>query len=393
MFQATTKTLRTLIRWARFGKRISVHQGGSRSGKTWGILMYIVYWCAKLRNQNKIVTICRQYSATLDDTVLFDFLEILKMLGVFNEKDFRKSKKQYVLFGNTVRFVGLDKSQKLRGRKSNLLYVNEANECSWESFTQLDLRTTGRIIIDFNPSDEFWLAEILKKYIDNCEPVHITTFRDNPFLEKTVIDGILSLKNVSDHLWSIFGEGKFGLKEGIVFPLWTQVFTGFPKEAKKIGFGMDFGYTNDPTTLVLCGIWRGELHLKELIHEKGLKSSDILRELKRLGISRTIEIRADSADPRLIAEICDGGYNVVATEKFSGSILRGIELLHEHKVIVHDSPNLWKERNLYSWKKVGGQQKNEPIEKHNHAIDAVRYYALANLAKFSVFSSVEKQKM
>jgi phage terminase large subunit len=393
MFQTTTKTLRVLIQWAKFNRRISIHQGGSRSGKTWGILMYIVYWCFKLRNQNKIVTICRQYSATLDDTVLYDFLEILKMLDIFNEKDFRKSKKQYILFGNTVRFVGLDKSQKLRGRKSNLLYINEANECSWESFTQLDLRTTGRIIIDFNPSDEFWLKDVQKKYVTDCEPVHITTFRDNPFLEKWIVNGILALKNVSEHLWLIFGEGKFGLKEGIVFPTWAQVFTPFPKDCKKIGFGMDFGYTNDPTTLVLCGIWQGELHLKELVYEKGLRSGEIISELKRLRISRTVEIRADSADPRLIDEICDGGFNVLATEKFSGSILEGIRILHKFKVVVHDSPNLWKERNLYSWKKSGGQSINMPIDKHNHLMDAIRYYALANLNENGGMASVEKQKM
>ena len=175
----TNKVFRHLL---ETDKKIIVEQGGARSGKTYNILLYLItVYCNE--NTNKVLTICRKTFPALRATVMRDFIDILKKHNIYNPDHHNKSNSEYWLFDNLVEFISLDQSQKVRGRKRDMLYINEANELSYDDWQQLVFRTTGRIIIDYNPSDEYhWIYEDVITRPD--AEFHRTTYRDNPFLEQ-----------------------------------------------------------------------------------------------------------------------------------------------------------------------------------------------------------------
>ena len=167
--------------------KIQVHQGGSRSGKTFSLLLYIIETCSKNKNSGAVITVCRKTFPALRASVMRDFFEILEREGIYNPEDHNKSESIYKLYGCLIEFISIDSPQKVRGRKRDLLFINEANECSIEDWRQLILRTTGRIIIDFNPSDEFhWIYDDVIPRDD--ADFFQTTYKDNPFLE--LLEGV-----------------------------------------------------------------------------------------------------------------------------------------------------------------------------------------------------------
>lgn len=173
--------------------RIIVEQGGTRSGKTYNILMWLIFdYCHN--NKKKIVSIVRKSFPALRGTVMRDFFEILVNVGLYNEDYHNKSVNEYRLLGNTIEFLSVDDPQKVRGRKRDVLFVNEANELTLEDYRQLMMRTTSKIILDYNPSEEFhWIYDhVLIR--DDCEFFR-TTYLDNPFLEESLIGEIEKLKN------------------------------------------------------------------------------------------------------------------------------------------------------------------------------------------------------
>ena len=159
-------------------KRITVEQGGSRSGKTYNILIWIIFYYST-NNEDKTVTICRKTFPSLRASVMRDFLEILKRFDIYDERFHNKTNNEYELNGNLIEFISLDQPQKIRGRKRDLLYINEANELYFEDWQQLVMRTTGKVIIDYNPSDSFhWIYDrVIPR--DDCEFFQ-TTYKDNP---------------------------------------------------------------------------------------------------------------------------------------------------------------------------------------------------------------------
>ena len=164
-------------------KKIIVNQGGTRSGKTYNILLFIIfYYC--LRNNKKVITICRKTFPALRATVLRDFISILKKYELYREENHNKSSSEYSLFGNLIEFISLDQPVKVRGRKRNLLFINEANELYFEDWQQLLFRTSEKIILDYNPSEEYhWIYD---KIIPREDTSFLkTNYLDNPFLEKT----------------------------------------------------------------------------------------------------------------------------------------------------------------------------------------------------------------
>ena len=176
-------------------KRIQVHQGGTRSGKTYSILTALVELCYK--NSGLVVTICRKTFPALRATAMRDFFEILENEDAYNVELHNKSEATYQLWGNLVEFISVDQPQKVRGRKRDVLFINEANEITLEDWRQLILRTTGRIIVDFNPSDEFhWLYELPER--DDCD-FFKTTYKDNPFLPQSVLLEIERFKEADEN--------------------------------------------------------------------------------------------------------------------------------------------------------------------------------------------------
>jgi phage terminase large subunit len=275
--------------------------------------------------------------------------------------------------GSFVEFFSTDSEQKLRGRKRNILFVNEANELLFIEWQQLKMRTTHFAIVDYNPSfsDDHWLCNLNKE----VRTLHfVTTYKDNPFLEQTIVDEIESLRNKNASLWRIYGLGLQAMVEGLIFEN-VEIVDDFPIWCKKVAIGQDFGYTHDPSTGIRCGVIGDELYLDELFYQTHMLASDLIRELNPYSGLRVV---SDSADPRLIQEIKNGGINIYPVEKGTGSIMAGITKMLEMKIkITKRSVNLLKEFRNYTYlQDKDGKWLNEPIDAYNHGIDAARYYVL-----------------
>jgi len=360
-------------------KRIVIEQGGTRSGKTYNILMWLIFGYA-LNNKKKVVTICRKTYPALRTSAMRDFIQILQDYELYDDKYHNKSSAEYILNGNLIEFISLDQPQKVRGRKRDLLFINEANELHWEDWQQLVFRTTGRIILDYNPSDEFhWIYEKVKTRAD--AEFHITTYKNNPFLPQSIKDEIELLKETDENYWRVYGLGEVGIGKTLIFN-YTPI-EKIPQDAQLISYGMDFGYSNDPTTLVSVHKKDNNLYFNELIYRTGMTNRDIGNELRTLEIDRRAEIFADSAEPKSIVELRQMGWNVKPSEKGRDSINIGIDMLKRyHLFVTKRSDNVIKEFRNYKWKEdKNGNVLNVPIDMYNHTTDAIRYACYSKLSK------------
>tara|TARA_R110002126_G_scaffold45021_10_gene127882 strand:- start:73 stop:1236 length:1164 start_codon:yes stop_codon:yes gene_type:complete len=366
-------------------KKILVEQGGTRSGKTYNIILWIIFeYCT--HNNNKIVTVCRKTFPSLRATVLRDFIGILQTHNIYNEKFHNKSNSEYYLFGNLLEFISLDQPQKIRGRKRDLLFINEANELYFEDWQQLIFRTQEQIILDFNPSDEYhWIYDkVLTR--DDCE-FYITTYLDNPFVEDSIIKEIERLKETDEQYWQVYGLGERAVSRSTIFK-YVEV-KQIPLDAKLIAYGMDFGYSNDPTTLVAVYTLDYNLYIKEHLYRTQMTTNDINIFLKEKNLLNN-PIYADSAEPRLIAELRRMGHNIFPSLKGKDSVNAGIDLLRRYKIhITSESNNAIQEFRNYKWKEDrSGKLINVPEDKHNHLIDPTRYatYSLLSRPNFGKYA-------
>jgi len=359
-------------------KKIVIEQGGTRSGKTYNILMWIVFgYCTN--NFGKTITICRKTYPALRSSSMRDFFDILKQYELYKEEDHNKSNSEYKLFGNLIEFISLDQPQKLRGRKRDLLYINEANEISFEDWQQLIFRTTGKVILDYNPSDEFHFIYDKIKPRDDVE-FFITTYKDNPFLEADTIREIERLKDIDQNYWKIYGLGEIGSSQALIYRF-NEV-PEIPKEASFLSMGLDWGFTNDETALVSVYKLGDDLYFKELIFKKGLTNVDISEEMKRLEVGRS-EIYADSSEPKSIEDLYRMGWNVKPATKGQGSVNIGIDMLKRYRLnVTKDSVNMIKEFRNYKWQEdKNGNILNIPCDLFNHSLDACRYALYDKLAR------------
>jgi len=354
----------------RSDKRITVEQGGTRSGKTYNILLWIIFFYTD-RNKGKVITICRKSFPSLRASVMRDFFEILKQHGLYFEELHNRSNHEYYLNGNLVEFISLDQPQKIRGRKRNLLYINEANELFYEDWQQLIFRTDGKVILDYNPSDAFhWIYDrVIPR--DDCD-FYQTTYKDNKFLDPTIIAEIERLRDTDEDYWRVYGLGERGLSRATIFQFGTN---DIPESASLLAYGMDFGFTNDPTTLVAAYEHNGGLYLDELVYRTGMTNNDIANVFSSLSIDRRSEVYADSAEPKSIEELYRRGFNVKPTIKGADSVNAGIDIMKRYKLYVTPrSSNLRKEMENYKWTEdKNGNLLNKPVDAFNHAIDAARY--------------------
>lgn len=359
-------------------KKIIIEQGGTRSGKTYNIILWIIFeYCA--RNNDKVVTICRKSFPSLRATVLRDFMSILQSNNLYSEKYHNKSNSEYYLFGNLVEFISLDQPQKIRGRKRDLLFINEGNELFFEDWQQLVFRTQERIVLDFNPSDEYhWIYDkVITR--EDCD-FFKTTYLDNPFVEDSIIQEIERLRDTDEQYWQIYGLGERAASRSTVFK-YHEVNT-IPQEAELIAYGMDFGYTNDPTTFVSVYTQGLNLYIKEHLYKTQMTTQDINVFLKEEQLLNK-PIYADSAEPRLINELRKMGHNIAPSIKGRDSVNAGIDLLKRYKInVLSSSINAISEFRNYKWREdKAGMLINTPEDKHNHIIDSCRY------ATYSILSS------
>ena len=304
-----------------------------------------------------------------------DFKEILTRMGIYDEKAMNRTELVY-RFGNGswVEFFSTDSEQKLRGRKRDVLFVNEANELGFIEWQQLKMRTTRLSLLDYNPSfsDEHWICGV---NADSRTHHFISTYRDNPFLEQTVIDEIESLRDKNESLWRVYGLGLQAVVEGLVFPR-IEVIDRMPSGLDHRYVGMDFGFTNDPTAIVEVGIDGDTLYADQLEYRTQMLSSDIIAVLRQT--APRMKIISESADPRLIQEIYRGGLDIHPVNKFAGSVEAGILKMQELRIkVTRRSAETIREFKNYTYRQdKEGNWLNQPIDAFNHAIDAIRYVVL-----------------
>lgn len=372
-----TTALKKLL---RLQKRIKVVRGGTSASKTFSILPILIDRAIKTPNLE--ISVVSESIPHLRRGALKDFLKIMMALGRYNDNQFNKSTLKYT-FGNGayIEFFSVDQPDKLRGARRNVLYVNECNNVDFDSYYQLAIRTSGEIWLDYNPSALFWVdRELLGQ--DDVDFITLT-YLDNEALPETIVKEIESAKVKAEtsaywaNWWQVYGLGQTGSLEGVCIPDWQEI--NLPTEARLLCYGMDWGYSNDPTSLIAMYKYNDAYIFDELIYQKGLLNSDISDLLKTNGVNDIVY--ADSAEPKSIAELNSYGHNVLPVSKGRDSIVYGLNLINQNKVYVTSrSKNLINELRNYIWMTdKQGNKLNKPIDAYNHAIDAMRYAITSQL--------------
>jgi len=354
-------------------KRITQHIGGTRSGKTYAILQWLI---VRAIQEKQDITVVRKTVPSLKRTVMKDFKDILLSIGIFSEDSFNQSERYYKFSnGSIVSFLNTDDPEKLRGVKSDILFIDEASEVDEESYFQLSIRCSGPIILAFNPtiSPYHWLRQM-----DECERF-VTTYKDNPYLPQEMVKAIEDLEHKNPKYWTIYGKGEYAPNDKAIFNF--QIVDEIPI-CELVAMGMDFGFANDPTTLVAVHKQGDMLYLRELMYDTGLVTNDIIKKLDSFNVGKTTEIWCDSADPRLIEEIYRSGYNAKGVKKGPDSIKFGIGVLQNYGLCVDKkSQNLINELYSYQWATdKHGYVLDKPEGGLDHLIDAARYVAMSRLS-------------
>jgi phage terminase large subunit len=373
--QIKIKTTNVFDKAYRSSTRITCLQGGTRSSKTYSLCQLFII--RALQETGKTFTIVRKTLPALKGTAYRDVISILKELDLYSEEYHNKSELSYILNDNLIEFISVDQPQKIRGRKRNYLWLNEANELTIEDWTQLILRTTEQIYLDYNPSDPYsWIYE---KVVTRNDCTFIkSTYLANPFLDKDTIAEIERLKDIDPDYWRVYGLGEIGTIQTMIFRNFELV---DEMQGKLVGYGLDFGFTNSPTALVEIRLQDNNLYIKELLYEKRLTNTDLANKLKEFNINRQIEIVGDSAEPKSIEEIYRQGFNIKPAKKGAGIHL-GIDIMRRYKLnITKDSTNAIKEFRSYKWATdKNGDVLNTPVKVNDHLVDATRYLCLNKLS-------------
>ena len=358
--------------------RVYINQGGTSSGKTYTIMQVLIY--VAILEAGSITTVVGQDLPNLKVGALRDTKTILAgsdwLAGYF---DLHESE-HYLRCrnGSIIEFKSYKDEQDAKNGKRDYLFVNEANGIPYEIYWQLAIRTRKRIWIDYNPSERFWVHNEIKGR--KGVKMIISDHRGNPFLSKEEHERIEVIED--KELWKVYARGLTGKLSGVIFPNF-RIVDSLPERAswKVQGYGLDFGFTNDPTALVHCIIAHGELWTDLEIYETGLTNPMIAEKAKEAGLTKADQIIADSAEPKSIAELRNAGLWVISTVKGGDSITVGIDILHRYKWnVTRRSIGMIEELQSYKWKKDrDGKKTNIPVDKFNHAIDATRYFALMRL--------------
>jgi phage terminase large subunit len=355
-------------------KRITHHVGGTRSSKSYSILQWLIV--RGLQNK-EIITIVRKTIPSLKRTIIKDFKDIMNSLGIWEDDRYNITDRIYKMYNDSeIQFISTDTPDKLRGLKSTLLWIDESTEVDEESWLQLMIRTSGPIILSYNPtcSPYHWLRQM-----DDCHR-YFTTYRDNPFLSKEIINSIKALEKTNPKAYKIYGLGEFVANDKAIFEF--SIVDGIPVEAELVTHGMDFGYSADPTAIASIYRLDNNLYFVEHCYEKGMVTGDISKKLGEI-MEPSDEIWADSAEPRLIEELKRMGHNIRPVVKGKDSINFGIQVLQNYKLnIPKQCTNLLNEFYSYEWESDRfGKQLDRPNDFNNHLIDAVRYGAMMRLSQ------------
>lgn len=360
-------------------ERIVVNQGGTSSGKTYSIMQLL--FVLAMKEQEMVITVCGQDIPNLkkgayrDAKRILGSSELLRMWFPYVNEGERLIR---CVNGSIIEFSSFKDEQDAKSGKRDYLFVNEADGIQYGIYWQLEMRTRRKVFIDFNPTEKFWVHEKLIGRKD--VKLIISDHRSNPFLseeEHRKIEGIEDRE-----LWKVYARGLTGKLIGLIFPTYHIVDEMPGKEEMKMdAWGLDFGYTNDPASLVHVVLAHGELWMDEVLYDSGYDNMMIADVMKRNGLTKFDCIIADAAEPKSIAEINSKGFRVKASEKGPDSITNGIQILKRYRLnVTRRSMGLQKEMKRYKWKMdKNGEMLNVPVDSWNHSIDAVRYVALSKL--------------
>jgi phage terminase large subunit len=356
--------------------RITHHIGGTRSGKTYAIIQFLI---VEALQTNQTITIVRKTIPSLKKTVMKDLKDILLGLEIWNEDRMNIADRIYTFdSGATIQFINTDDPDKLRGLKSDILFIDEANEVDEDAYFQLSIRTTGKIILAYNPtiSPYHWLRQM-----QDCER-YTTNYKDNPYLPKEMIKSIEDLQYTNDKKWKIYGLGEYALNDKAIYQF--QVVDTF--DAEFVAFGLDWGYGGDELALVAVFKEGDNLYLEELIYEKGMVMKDISDRLEKLGIDKSHEIFCDSSEPRSIEELYRCGFNAKPVKKGPDSIRFGISVIQNYKLnVLKASTNLINEMYGYQYATdKHGYTTDTPEGGLDHLMDAMRYVGMMKLTQKAV---------
>lgn len=374
MLQRTTAINKILA----LKKRIKIIQGGTSAGKTFGILPILIDKATKQSGLE--ISIIAESIPHLRRGALRDFLKIMKWTNRYFDERFNKSHLKYEFAnGSFIEFFSADDSSKLRGARRDILYINECNNVNFEAYNELAIRTKREVYLDFNPANEFWVHTELKDESD--ADFIILTYKDNEGLDEGIVQQIEKnrLKAATSSYWAnwwkVYGLGELGQLQGAVFTNY-KIIDKIPQDARLIGIGLDFGYTNDPSAIIEVYKHNETRILNEVKYQTGMLNSDIAKVLPK-----SIPVYADSAEPKSIADIQRYGITIKGVTKGRDSVNYGIDVMQAQSYLVtSSSTNLIKELRSYCWDvDKAGKRLNKPIDNFNHALDAVRYHEMETL--------------
>jgi phage terminase large subunit len=355
------------------GKRYIVNEGGTRSSKTFSVLLALYLIASSKR---VLISIVSETFPHLRKGAIRDFELILQNAKAWQPDSWAKGESTYTLpNGSKIEFFSVDSPGKVHGPARDILFINEGQSISWDITRHLFVRTKGTIFVDFNPTHEFWAHTELKEDA-GTEWVH-STYLDNPFLEPEQVREI-ERNRKNETWWRVYGEGLVGQYEGLIFPE-IELVDEMP--GHESFYGLDFGYTNDPSALIQVQLSGEAIYLNELVYETGLRNIDLSKKMADAGLTKQDSIFADSAEPKSIDDLYYYGWNVYPAEKGRDSIMYGIDLMRQYTIrITKQSINLIKEFRNYRYDQdKEGNNLNKPIDTWNHGIDAARYAVVSRL--------------
>lgn len=353
-------------------KRIRAVSGGTSASKTISILVWLIDYCQS--STHKVVSVVSESFPHLHGGAIRDFQTIMKGQGYWEEDLWNKTKSTYSFANDTIlEFISVDTYGKAHGPRRDVLFINEANNLTYDIADQLITRTRETVWMDWNPTTEFWFYTDMQPGRKDIDFITLT-YLDNEALDQTTVDEIESHKG-NKAWWKVYGLGQLGVVEGRVYKDW-EIIDEIPHEARLERYGLDFGYSNDPSAIVALYYYNGGYILDEITYQKGLSNKQISDIFQN--IDKTL-IKADSAEPKSIDEIKSFGLNIIPVVKGKDSVNQGIQKVQDQRIsVTKRSLNIIKEYRNYMWKiDRDGKNLNKPEDSFNHAMDAVRY-ALEN---------------
>lgn len=368
MYSITTATKKI----AATSKRLRIIQGGSSASKTVSILIYLVH-SAQSDKKPTITSVVSESFPHLERGVMRDFLDIMQSHGYFNDARWNKTLHTYVFeTGSKIEFFSVDQPGKVRGPRRDRLFINEANNISFETFEQLEIRTKQFIFLDFNPTNEFWaFTDVLGKR-DDIEHL-ILTYRDNEALDEAIVKS-LEMRKERTNWWKVYGLGELGEVEDRIYTGW-QIIDDIPHEARLERHGLDFGFTQDPAVIIDVYYYNGGYILDQVLYQKGLHNRELANALKNLRTALTV---ADSAEPKSISEIQQFGISIIPCEKGKDSKKFGISTIQAQQIsVTKRSLELIKEYRNYLWAKDKDGRYTGETDGADDCLDAARYGMLS----------------